>query len=202
MPHKYGADLKTPWTIYWVHFKGTQAMHYTSLLTQQLKTFVKYSPFIEERIRVFDTIYKTLEAGYSADNLAFSSIGLTYFLGLLNYTDKFKYGHPSTEKDPIDQSIDFMQNHLDTQIELKSIATAVNLSVSQYSSIFKKTTGYSPIEYFNHLKVQHACQYLQFTTLRINEIAFKLGIEDPYYFSRLFSKIMGISPQEYRSKKN
>ncbi|MBA4058419.1 MAG: AraC family transcriptional regulator, partial [Marivirga sp.] len=86
-------------------------------------------------------------------------------------------------------------------VTLESLASFVNLSLSHYSSIFRKKTGYSPIVYFNHLKIQHACQFLQFTSLRINEISGKLGIEDPYYFSRLFTKVMGISPLEYRNKK-
>src|SRR5690606_40995788 len=60
--------------------------------------------------------------------------------------------------------------------------------------------GYSPIEYFNHLKIQHACQLLQFSDRRIFEIALAIGIEDPYYFSRLFSTQMGISPKQYRKQ--
>ena len=51
------------------------------------------------------------------------------------------------------------------------------------------------------LKVQKACQYLLFTDLRIKEIANKLGIEDQYYFSRMFTKIMGMSPVAYRIKR-
>ncbi len=54
---------------------------------------------------------------------------------------------------------------------------------------------------FNHLKTQKACQYLQFTDLRVNEIADRLGIEDPYYFSRMFTKIVGVSPNKYRGKR-
>jgi AraC family transcriptional regulator of arabinose operon len=54
--------------------------------------------------------------------------------------------------------------------------------------------------YFNHLKIQKACQYLHFTDDRINQIADQLGIGDSYYFSRLFKKLMGISPVEYRKR--
>jgi AraC-like DNA-binding protein len=56
--------------------------------------------------------------------------------------------------------------------------------------------------YFNHLKMQRACQLLQFTGLRIKEIAAEFGFEDPYYFSRLFTKTMGVSPTDYRNKAN
>ena len=87
-------------------------------------------------------------------------------------------------------------------INVEEIAQSVNLSVSHFTSLFKKKTGFSPIEYCNHLKIQRACQYLFFTDLRVKEISFKLGINDPYYFSRLFTKVMGVSPNEYREKKS
>ncbi len=200
MPHKYGADEDNPWTIYWMHFKGSQSTYFASLLSRQAKSFVNYTIFLEERIRVFDSMYKNLEGGYSLDNLIYASVSFQYFVASLSFADKFTSGLHA-EKDQVDVSITYMQEHLDKSLTLEELAASVNLSVSHYSSIFRKKTGYSPIIYFNHLKIQRACQYLLFTTLRINEIALKLGIEDPYYFSRLFTKIMGISPMEYRNKK-
>ena len=64
--------------------------------------------------------------------------------------------------------------------------------------LFKKQTGHSPLTYFNLLKMQQACLLLDTTDMKINQICYKIGIEDTYYFSRLFSKIMGMSPREYR----
>ncbi|AYB29180.1 AraC family transcriptional regulator [Chryseolinea soli] len=201
MPHKYGADDKNPWTIYWAHFKGLQSAYFVNLLTKQFKSFVNDNIFLEERIKIFDMIYRNLESGYSLDNLFFASTSFQYFLTTLTFSDKFASAQHAVEKDVVDLSIEYMQDHLDTPIKLEALAASVNLSLSHYSNIFKRKTGYSPIIYFNHLKIQHACQYLQFTSLRINEISSKLGIEDPYYFSRLFTKVMGLSPVEYRHKK-
>jgi AraC-like DNA-binding protein len=87
-------------------------------------------------------------------------------------------------------------------LTLEEIARQVNLSPSHFSFIFKKKTGFSPIEYFNHLKIQKACQYLLFTDLRIKEISSELGIDDQYYFSRLFTKVMGFAPNDYREKRS
>jgi AraC-like DNA-binding protein len=202
MPHTYGADEKNPWTIYWFHFKGIQSPYFAALLSKQFKSFTNDTIFIEERPKIFDSMYKNLESGYSLDNLTYTSISFQYFLATLTFTEKFTSVHHAVEKDAVDISIEYMQNHLDISVTLESLASIVNLSLSHYSSIFRKKTGYSPIVYFNHLKIQHACQFLQFTSLRINEISGKLGIEDPYYFSRLFSKVMGISPVEYRNKKS
>ena len=201
MPHAYGADKRDPWTIYWAHFKGTQSEFLTNLITNDQRDFVKYSVFIEERIRVFESVYKALESGYGVDNLIFASSTFSYFMGLLHYPEKYATTHTSIERDAVDLSIQFMLNNMEHSLKLKAIAASVNLSVSQYSTLFRNKTGYSPIEYFNDLKVQNACQYLQFTSLRIREIGVKIGIEDPYYFSRMFTKVMGLSPQEYRNLK-
>lgn len=59
----------------------------------------------------------------------------------------------------------------------------------------------SPISYFNQLKIQKACQLLDFTDKKAKEIAFELSFSDPYYFSKVFSKYMHMSPKEYRMKK-
>jgi len=91
-----------------------------------------------------------------------------------------------------------MQKNIEKGLSIADIANHVNSSASHFSALFKKNTGFPPIEYFNQLKIQKACQYLQFTKLRIREIAFQIGIDDPYYFSRLFTKTMGYSPKEYR----
>ena len=76
--------------------------------------------------------------------------------------------------------------------------TDIGYSQSHFSSLFKNRTGESPIAYFIRLKVEYACKLLKETDLKINQICFKIGIEDSFYFSRLFSKAMGMSPTEYR----
>jgi len=101
----------------------------------------------------------------------------------------------------VELSINYMQENISQLLTLEDIARSVNFSASHYSALFRKKTGFAPIEYFNHLKIQKACQYLLYTELRIKEIADKLGIEDPYYFSRMFAKLMGQSPLQYRNKR-
>jgi AraC-like DNA-binding protein len=201
MPHTYWANEETPWTIYWVHFKGLQSAYFASLLSRQHKSFVNYAGFLDERIKLFDAIYSNFESGYSLDNLVYSSTSFAYYLTSLGFVEKFASALHKAGKDAVDISIEFMQQHLERMVTLEDLASEVNLSVSHYSNTFRKKTGYSPIVYFNHLKIQHACQYLQFTSLRVNEISTKLGIDDPYYFTRMFTRIMGVSPVEYRNKK-
>lgn len=199
--HCYAADENDPWTIYWVHFKGHLVKHIVELMVNQLKNYKGYIHYNEARTRLFDEIYLNLERGYSIDNLYYVNMCFWHFLTSLIFDEKFNYPGKRKTTDQVDLSIDFMQKHLHTILSLEDIARSVNLSASHYSAIFRKKTGFAPIEYFNHLKIQKACQFLQFTDLRIKEISAELGIEDQYYFSRMFSKLMAISPNDYRAKR-
>jgi AraC-like DNA-binding protein/quercetin dioxygenase-like cupin family protein len=199
-PHVYEADAENPWTIYWVHFKGSASLHIVSNIEKQngLKNFIQYN---EKSIELFNEIYGQLERGYGSDNLMYANMCLWHFLTTFLYNDKYGRSGKLTTKDATDIAIDYLSGNIDKILTLEEIASEVNLSSSHFSYLFKKKTGFSPIEYFNHLKVQKACQYLLFTNLRIKEISQELGIEDQYYFSRLFTKIMGIAPNDYREKR-
>lgn len=199
--HKYGSQEQDPWSIYWLHFKGTSAEHFAQILSKQNTQYINSIKFSDERIRLFDNIYKTLENGYSADNLGYISMCLWHFLSSFCYPDVFQIPFHKDQKDAIDISVEFMQKHLHQTLTLQQLAAEVHISPSHYSALFKKKTGYPPLEYFNHIKVQKACQYLQFTNLQVKEIAYKLGINDPFYFSRFFSNVMGQSPLDYRNRK-
>ena len=199
--HKYSANETEPWTIYWVHFKGTIADAIVALALDRLgghKGFVNYD---ETRIRTFNTMYNQLERGFGSDNLVYANMNVWQYLTTFIFNDKFTSEGKMSKYDTVERSIDLMGKKIDQFINLEEIANSVYLSPSHFSTLFKKKTGFSPIEYFNHLKVQKACQYLLFSDLRIKEIACNLGIEDPYYFSRLFTKVMGMSPNEYREKR-
>lgn len=198
--HAYAANKDNEWTIYWIHFKGKIFDKITNLLVKKLNGYkgsISYSP---RRIELFEEMYSNLERGYSIENLHYANMCSWYYLSSFLFKNKFGIIAPVENRDVAGIAIDYMQKHINQILTLHEIALSVNLSVSHFAAIFHKRTGFAPIEYFNHLKIQKASQYLQFTQDRVNEIANKLGIEDSYYFSRLFKKLMGISPIEYRKK--
>jgi AraC-like DNA-binding protein len=200
--HQYESSEDNPWSIYWMHIKGNSSNDFVDMITRNKTEFSHPVNFSEERIRMFNILYSTLENGYSADNLGFINMSLWYFLSSFLFPEPFLQPYSVTEKDAIDISIEFMQQNLDMPLTLNELAAEVHISPSHYSALFRKKTGYPPLEYFNHIKIQKACQYLQFTNLQVKEIAYKLGINDPSYFSRFFTNVMGQSPNLYRSRTN
>jgi len=199
-PHQYQANEITPWTIYWVHFKGEVASNTIKTFLLKNIVFRGRANYHHSRIHLFEDMYANLKMGYSKDNLGYANMCLQYFLTTFIFNENYNIADKKQSSDLINCSINFMQENIDKMLTLKSLSDCVHLSASHFSFLFRKKTGFSPIEHFNHLKVQKACQYLLFTDLRIKEIADKLGIDDQYYFSRMFTKVMGMSPVAYKRK--
>ena len=197
-PHIYGSANNAPWTIYWLHIRGQKADTMCASIINKHKGYKGLVKYSEPRIALFDEMYSTLERGYGSEHVLYANLCLSHFLASFLLDENFGYLKSVQSHDPATAAIDYMQNNLGNTLTLKNVASHVNLSVSHFVALFHRRTGFAPIEYFNHLKIQQACQYLQFTDESIASISSTLGIEDPYYFSRLFKKLMGRSPLHYR----
>lgn len=202
-PHSYGANEQQPWTIYWIHFKGRLAEHYAQRLYVPIDIKPSIYSRISGRINLFEEIYRSLEMGYSKENILYACSALHHFMGTLCYLQQYRNAADGKHNytDLIEAAIHYMKENIEKKTTVDEMAQHCGYSTSHFSSLFTQRTGHSPINYFNQLKIQHACKLLDTTDIRINQVCFKIGIEDCYYFSRLFNKIMGMSPTAYRKQK-
>lgn len=202
-PHAYGSDGATPWTIYWVHFKGNSAMHYTQETQSPINIKPEMHSRINQRISLFEEMFTTLKNGFTNENLRYASSLFHYYLGSLRYLQQYRKANSTHVDDEsvVEMAIHYMKENMEKHITLQDISNYIGYSSSHFSMLFKNKTGHAPLAYYNLLKIQLACFMLDFTDMKINQICYKIGIEDTYYFSRLFSKITGTSPREYRKQK-
>jgi len=155
-------------------------------------------PHEEKRILAFNEIYDLVENSFDTREIEISNIKLLDFVSSFIFHKEI---NPSLQgTDVITASINFMKNNLHQNISLEELADRQRLSVSHYCRLFAAKTGRSPHQYFNQLKIWQSCQYLYFSDRNIKEICAELGFDDPYYFSRLFKKLMGISPANYKNQ--
>ncbi|MDA3847865.1 MAG: response regulator [Vallitaleaceae bacterium] len=92
----------------------------------------------------------------------------------------------------------YIDENYNKEIGLKEVSEAVAISPQYFSKIFKEEIGVNFIDYITKVRINRAKELLNAQTLSIKEIAFEVGYNDPNYFSRLFKKIEGISPTEYK----
>ncbi|HWB96117.1 MAG TPA: helix-turn-helix domain-containing protein, partial [Bryobacteraceae bacterium] len=127
-----------------------------------------------------------------------ASMALAHLLGLA-IADCRRHNAPSNTLLRVRRAISYMQQRLEEQISVPELASMVNLSASHFTAVFRKTTGFTPLDYFIRLKLRRACELLDSTTYPIKRIAEELGFSDALYLSRVFHRIQGMSPTEYRN---
>jgi AraC-like DNA-binding protein len=196
-PHTYGSDLHDPWSIYWIHFRGENERLFRAIIGKVISIKDSTTSRYQDRFMLFESMFQNLEMGYSADNLEYISFCLTYFLASVKYLPQYREIKNVKVEDVIQKSILYMKDHLEDKITLNDIAQFAGYSSSHLVTLFTQKTSYSPMEYYNQLRIQKACSYLQFSGMKIKEIAFQLGFYDPFHFSKAFLKEMGITPREY-----
>ncbi|MDD5185223.1 MAG: helix-turn-helix domain-containing protein, partial [Paludibacter sp.] len=86
----------------------------------------------------------------------------------------------------------------DLNIDL--LANELGMSRTVFFNKIKSLTGFSPIEFVREVRFERAAEYMRDTQLSVSEISYKVGIEDPRYFSRCFKQKFGSTPSEYRQQ--
>jgi YesN/AraC family two-component response regulator len=100
----------------------------------------------------------------------------------------------------INQIKSYLHHHYTEPITVQMVADLVNLNPVYCGALFTKETGNTILHYANELRITKAKELLQCTNASISEIAAEVGFEDLYYFSRIFKKLVGFSPKEYRKR--
>lgn len=197
--HEYGADEDTPWSIYWIHFGGPLARFYAATSPEPLDIKPNANSRINTRIRLFDEIFHTLNSSYTIESIRYAMISFHHFLATLRYLEQYRYADSNADAgDSVSMAIHYFEENIERRLTLDSVCRFVGLSTARLSALFKGKTGYSPLNYFTLLKIKKACEFLDNTDMKINQISLNLGFDDQYYFSRLFAKTMGMSPRSYR----
>jgi AraC-like DNA-binding protein len=198
--HAYGADNSDPWSIYWFHFMGENVRLFSSIIGKPVPIAESDKSRYRDRIIMFEEMYQNLEMGYSPENLEYVSFCLMHFLASLKYIDQYREINNIKKIDVIQKCILYMKENLENKMTLEDIAQNAGYSASHLGSLFVSKTSYPPMVYYNQLKIQRSCSYLQFSDLKIKEIAFRLGYYDPFHFTKAFRKEMNITPKEYRRR--
>lgn len=99
--------------------------------------------------------------------------------------------------DPMNHFIDYMSSHLTENMTLDKLASAFNLSSNQFSYLFHKYFGIRPIDYLIKLRLEKSLGLLQ-EGYSVKETSINVGYSDPLYFSRLFKKHYGMSPNTFK----
>jgi len=195
--HKYYSSEKSPWSIYWAHFKEEKE--------KKIETNKKYKIINSEKeilLKIlFQNIIENLEWNFNLKNIEFSRKSFEYLIECVNHYTGSSLDKTINEENTITEGtllISYIEENIDKKITRKNLCDVLNCSNSHLNIIFNEEFNMSPMKYVNYKKIIFAEMLLKTTILSIADISRKIGIENPLYFSKMFKNKTKRSPKEYR----
>ena len=199
IPHIYEADGKDPWSIHWMHFKGRDADSYLQFLPDGEFRLPLAHKCMTEIENLFHSAYAAIAHDYSQPNILYLAQLCHHLLGLLFFHNRaYSPSLRAPVSHDLHRTVDYIMQHCAEPLTRDDLSRHAGLSVAHFSLLFQRQTGVSPKQFLIQQRMRLACHLMDTTSQTIREIASLSGYEDPYYFSRLFSKTIGHSPREYR----
>jgi AraC family transcriptional regulator, arabinose operon regulatory protein len=197
---KYYSVLKKDTRFLIAGFNGKTAIQMSREFSLVRNLVPSVNNLVANREMLFEEIFNNLSKGLNPStidyvNLCFGHLLATFIYASRNSDDLADESNPAVRR-----SLQYMEKHLGKKLTLKQLAAEAGFSATYFTTLFRKETHYAPLSYFSHLKVLKACEYLDYTRMKVKEISYRLGYTDPYYFTRDFKGKMGLSPRQYRNR--
>lgn len=187
------------WHVLWLHLWGGNASYYyNTFRSMNAGSVVSSLPNTSPGIHIISQLMDLYENEVQeiANDIHASALLTALMADCIasTYTSGFK--EPSNL---ITLMKEYLVSHLQEKVTLEVLSKKFFLSPFYIQRMFKEHTGASPSQYIASLRVNRGKEYLITTKMSVSEIAYAVGISNVSYFSTLFKKLEGISPQEYRT---
>lgn len=200
--HEYGASKSQPWSYYYIHYEGDSAAPYTRMILDEKTSGTYWIKETDEFLKCFTMILSNLEEGWNFPNMLMASAHLHKLLSyvyLKKQHDADSIHNASTET-RIQAIAEMIEENPHNNVSVMELARAANLSNSRFRELFRKIIGMSPKRYSLHMQIERAKELLLSDNLCIYEVSERSGFTDSRYFSRVFSKEVGMTPSDYRAQ--
>ena len=187
-PAVSGAALHTPFTamdLIWLKSQFVACTMQSRRMSAELRNHVKAIP----------QDFSSLDLSSTS---MVASLRLTVFSILLEAANQLVSTRTFEPKLVVQATINFMESNLGETISIEEVAEAVHCSRARLFQVFKDSTGMTPNDYWQRLRIDRALRMLTGSKKSITEIAMDCGFSTSQYFSSVFRKYSGVSPTDYR----
>ena len=196
----YQADKADPWEYVWLNFDGeyVKGLLETAGLSQFNPVFP--SAFSNKLNNIFIGL-RTFIRDDSVDEMYVLGSLLQIFSCIVDLPSHIQKLYPKRTI-YIKRALDYINSNFHLAISVEEIAKLLRLDRKYFCAIFKEETGVSPIQYILSLKVSRASALLINTDCSVSEVAYSVGYDDLFTFSRMFRQQTGLSPSKFRQTAN
>jgi pyruvate-formate lyase/AraC-like DNA-binding protein len=182
--------------VYWTHFTGlkcNEILNQCGMSEDRLYYIGENIKLVKHFKRLTEEII--LKRAYYEDISASILQNCLYLAGRMLREQEL--GVKGTTVDKILNIIEMINLNYKEKITLDSLASTAHMSKYSFIRHFKNYTGYTPIDYLIRVRIQRAKEIMERGNATVKAVALEVGYDNPFYFSRLFKKYEGISPEEF-----
>ena len=196
--HEYSANPRSPWTIFWLHFRGLRdADHLENLGVSPTNPIVSVDdPAV--LIEAFEDTFRHATHGFNESAMTGLSTAFGRLLGLAKVHQRAPGNRSRRAENRLLKVLALMRDDLARPWTLDELARESRLSIPHFTELCRRQTGMPPLGLLIRLRLQRAMDLLQQGNHNVAEAAVAVGYDDPFYFSRLFRKHMGMAPSACR----
>jgi AraC-like DNA-binding protein len=195
MKHFYMPRYETGWREHWVGFTGGffSRMVGEGILSKERVFFkVGLNNYV---LSLFTGIFDEVRLQKPLYQVKVCSLVFSLLAEILSH--ERRKGCLNHLQEIMEKAKYLMEENIDKEIDITSIARIIGVSVSQLNNIFKTYTSMTSYQYYILTKINKARRLLEQEGVSVKEVAFNLGFSDQYYFSRLFKQKTGVPPSEW-----
>lgn len=197
--HHYYTPRDVRWDFYWAHFipelRWMELLRHPHAPNGAIRLSMGKSTVFDRAISAFSRLVRdNRHTGRHSELLSLNALEevLVHLAGFSSADQRLD--------DRIADTLDYLIDHLDSPHTVAGLAARVSLSPSRFSHLFKEQTGDSVLETLLKLRLKHAARLLAHTTMLVSEIAGLAGFQSPFYFTKQFTALYGVSPSGYRHR--
>ena len=194
----YYAGMEEPWEYIWVGFSGLDAAGYVEQTDFSLEEPVYRGRDSGEIRQRMEAVYQSY--GTSVWQGLEMSARLYDLLAFLVRTAQRREEAGVKTPDCAQLAAEYIISHYEEPITVEGLAAYASVSHSSLYRRFVKRFQISPKRFLLEYRIERACALLADTSCSIQEISNSVGFEDPFYFSRAFKEVKGMSPRQYAAK--
>ncbi len=126
------------------------------------------------------------------------NIKISYINHIQNIIERVNNSRKHELNGLIVKAINYIDENYNKNISLDDVAKEINMSYHYFSKFFKDSMGKNFVDYLTELRIEKSKEMLKNLNISIKEVSFEIGYSDPNYFSKIFKKVTGMTPSDFR----
>ncbi|WP_245459309.1 MULTISPECIES: AraC family transcriptional regulator [unclassified Rhizobium] len=192
--HRYWLEKGERWEYFWISMNGEEALRIHRLILSAAGPVLKLQPTTVDHLA--DCGLRLVRGATTPA----SASAIAYEAAMALYDDVFGSHAFAADRSAMQIVIDHIDANLDKPLPVDELAKVSGLSRAHFSRVFAESEGLSPAEFVLQQRMQRAAKLLtKAAFIPVKEVAIMSGFDDANYFSKVFRRIYGINPTEFRT---